>query len=154
LSMAHGLENRVPFLDNDLVDFAMECPVSLKLKNFEAGIRLDENVVGDKQSQYFRQTQDGKQILRKVMEKIIPSEITDAKKQGFSGPDASWFKGDSIEFVKQKLFSGDTRIYSLLDRQSVQNLVHEHLNGKINRRLLIWSLLNLEVILETEMVTL
>jgi len=41
-----------------------------------------------------------------------------------------------------------------LDRQSVQNLVHEHLNGKINRRLLIWSLLNLEVILETEMVTL
>lgn len=88
------------------------------------------------------------------MEKIIPSEITDAKKQGFSGPDASWFKGDSIEFVKQKLFSDDTRIYSLLDRQSVQNLVHEHLNGKINRRLLIWSLLNLEVILETEMVTL
>ncbi|MEK9773206.1 MAG: asparagine synthase (glutamine-hydrolyzing) [Opitutae bacterium] len=154
LSMAHGLENRVPFLDNDLVDFAMKCPVSLKLKNFEAGIRLDENVVGDKQAQYFRQTQDGKQILRKVMEKIIPSEITDAKKQGFSGPDASWFKGDSIEFVKQKLFSDDTRIYSLLDRQSVQNLVHEHLNGKINRRLLIWSLLNLEVILETEMVTL
>ena len=33
LSMAHGLENRVPFLDNDLVDFAMDCPVNLKLRN-------------------------------------------------------------------------------------------------------------------------
>ena len=37
----------------------------MKLKNFEAGIRLDENVVGDKQAQYFRQTQDGKQIFEK-----------------------------------------------------------------------------------------
>ena len=33
LSMAHGLESRVPFLDNDLVDFAMQCPVRLKLNN-------------------------------------------------------------------------------------------------------------------------
>src|SRR5690606_14178441 len=33
LSMAHGLESRVPFLDNDLVDFAMRCPVRLKLNN-------------------------------------------------------------------------------------------------------------------------
>ena len=32
LSMAHGLETRVPFMDNDLVDFAMQCPVEFKLK--------------------------------------------------------------------------------------------------------------------------
>ena len=31
--MAHGLETRVPFMDNDLVDFAMSCPVEFKLKN-------------------------------------------------------------------------------------------------------------------------
>ena len=31
--MAHGLENRVPFMDNELVDFAMQCPVGLKLNN-------------------------------------------------------------------------------------------------------------------------
>ena len=35
LSMAHGLETRVPFLDNDLVDFAMRCPLSFKLNNLE-----------------------------------------------------------------------------------------------------------------------
>jgi len=154
LSMAHGLENRVPFLDNDLVDFAMRCPVSLKLKNFKEVVRINENLVGDKQTQYFQQTQDGKQILREVMSNIIPPQVTDARKQGFSGPDASWFKGDSIDFVRRKLFAKNASIYSLFDRTAVQELVEEHLQGKVNRRLLIWSLLNLEVILESEMLSL
>ena len=153
LSMAHGLENRVPFLDNDLTEFAMQCPVSLKLKNFSEIVRINENTVGDKQTQYFQQTQDGKQILREVMNRIIPREVTDAKKQGFSGPDSSWFKGDSIEFVKRQILDKDARIYSLMDRQTVSELVEEHLSGKTNRRLLIWSLLNLETILKTEMLS-
>jgi asparagine synthase (glutamine-hydrolysing) len=154
LSMAHGLENRVPFLDNDLVDFAMRCPVALKLKNFKEVVRMNENLVGDKQTQYFQQTQDGKQILREVMGNIIPPQVTDARKQGFSGPDASWFKGDSIDFVRRKLFDKNAAIYSLFDRTVVQELVEEHLQGKVNRRLLIWSLLNLEVILDSEMLSL
>ena len=153
LSMAHGLENRVPFLDNDLTEFAMQCPVSLKLKNFSEVGRINENTVGDKQTQYFQQTQDGKQILREVMNRIIPREVTDAKKQGFSGPDSSWFKGDSIEFVKRQILDKDARIYSLMDRKTVSELVEEHLSGKTNRRLLIWSLLNLETILKTEMLS-
>ena len=153
LSMAHGLENRVPFLDNDLTEFAMQCPVSLKLKNFSEVGRINENTVGDKQTQYFQQTQDGKQILREVMNRIIPKEVTDAKKQGFSGPDSSWFKGDSIEFVKRQILDKDARIYSLMDRKTVSELVEEHLSGKTNRRLLIWSLLNLETILKTEMLS-
>jgi len=151
LSMAHGLENRVPFLDNDLTEFAMKCPVSLKLKNFSEVVRINENAVGDKQSQFFKQTQDGKQILREVMNRIIPKEVSDAKKQGFSGPDASWFKGESIEFVKRKILQKNARIYSLFDRKTVSRLVDEHLSGKTNRRLLIWSLLNLEAILEADM---
>lgn len=151
LSMAHGLENRVPFLDNDLAEFAMKCPVSLKLKNLKEVVRINENETGDKQTQFFEQTQDGKQILREVMNRIIPKEVTDAKKQGFSGPDSSWFKGDSIEFVKRKILHKDARIYSLFDRKTVNDLVDEHLSGKTNRRLLIWSLLNLEAILESEM---
>jgi asparagine synthase (glutamine-hydrolysing) len=151
LSMAHGLENRVPFLDNDLTEFAMKCPVSLKLKNFSEVVRINENAVGDKQTQFFKQTQDGKQILREVMNRIIPKEVSDAKKQGFSGPDASWFKGESIEFVKRKILQKNARIYSLFDRKTVSRLVDEHLSGKTNRRLLIWSLLNLEAILEADM---
>jgi len=151
LSMAHGLENRVPFLDNDLTEFAMKCPVSLKLKNFSEVVRINENAIGDKQTQFFHQTQDGKQILREVMGRIIPKEISDAKKQGFSGPDSSWFKGESIDFVKRKILQKNARIYSLFDRKTVSRLVDEHLSGKTNRRLLIWSLLNLEAILEADM---
>jgi asparagine synthase (glutamine-hydrolysing) len=144
LSMAHSLETRVPFMDNDLVDFAMRCPVSLKLNNLAEVVRINENEAGDKQQTFFKKTKDGKQILRDVMKSYIPTEITDNEKQGFSAPDASWFRGESIEYVKQKLMSNNANIYKYLDQKAVQNLVKEHLDGKQNRRLLIWSLLSLE----------
>jgi len=143
LSMAHGLETRLPFLDNDLVDFAMSCPVSLKINNLAEVIRINENEP-DKLKKYYEKTNDGKQILRDVMRRYIPEEVTNAAKQGFSAPDASWFKGDSIEFVRRTLLDEHARIYSILDREAVEPLIQEHLNGIQNRRLLIWSLLNVE----------
>jgi len=144
LSMAHSLETRVPFLDNDLVDFAMRLPVRLKLGNLGEVVRLNENEPGGKTKKYFEKTKDGKLLLRKAMERHIPSRITGREKQGFSAPDASWFKGDSIEYVRRELYEGTPRIYEYLDRPSVQRLVNEHLEGRQNRRLLIWSLLSLE----------
>jgi len=146
LSMAHGLETRVPFMDNDLVDFAMSCPVNLKLNNLEEVIRINENEAGNKQSIYFQKTKDGKQILRDIMSKYIPTDITQSEKQGFSAPDASWFKGESIDFVKRKLLIRNAAIYNWLDQEAVKSLIQEHLNGTRNHRLLIWSLLNLEEI--------
>lgn len=144
LSMAHGLETRVPFLDNDLVDFAMRCPVSLKLNNLQEVVRINENEPGDKQGKYFMKTHDGKTLLRDVMRNYIPDNIADAVKQGFSAPDASWFKGESIDYVRRTLMHGDPHLYQFLDRDMVQSLVNEHLNGEQNRRLFIWSLLNVE----------
>jgi asparagine synthase (glutamine-hydrolysing) len=144
LSMAHGLETRVPFLDNDLVEFATHCPVRLKLNNLSEVVRINENEPGDKQGIFFQRTRDGKQILRDVMQRYIPAEITRAEKQGFSAPDASWFKGDSIEFVKRTVLSPNARIYNFIDYDTVRTLVEEHLNGRCNRRLFIWSLLNFE----------
>lgn len=144
LSMAHSLETRVPFMDNDLVDFAMQCPVNLKLNNLADVIRLNENEPGNKSSRYFQKTSDGKQILRDVMSRYIPELITKAEKQGFSSPDASWFKGDSIDFVKRTLFNKNALTYEFLNYSVVRPLIEEHLLGCQNRRLLIWSLLNLE----------
>jgi asparagine synthase (glutamine-hydrolysing) len=142
--MAHSLETRVPFMDNDLVNFAMQCPVGLKLNDLGEVIRLNENQTGRKPNQYFQKTNDGKQILREVMTRYITSEITEATKQGFSSPDASWFKGESIELVKKKLCDKNANIYEVLDPAAVMHLIKEHLNGDQNRRLLIWSLLNVE----------
>lgn len=144
LSMAHSLESRVPFLDNDLVDFAMQCPVHLKLNNLSDVVRINENEAGNKTNKYFQKTKDGKQILRDSMRQYIPDDISKAEKQGFSAPDASWFKGESIDFVCKKLLNPNAKLYKLLDKESVIELIKEHTEGKENRRLLIWSLLNIE----------
>ena len=144
LSMAHSLENRVPFLDNDLVDFAQRVPVRLKLRDLESVVRLDENEPGVKTQRYFEKTRDGKLLLRDVMRRYVSGEITDQVKQGFSGPDSSWFRGDSIEYVRRELLSPNASIYEFLDPDGVRPLVEEHLEGKENRRLLLWSLLSFE----------
>jgi asparagine synthase (glutamine-hydrolysing) len=151
LSMAHGLEARVPFMDNDLVDFAMTCPVSLKLNNLDNVLRINENDPGNKTGKYFQKTNDGKQLLRDVMSRLIPDEVTKAEKQGFSSPDASWFKGESIEFVQRALLQGKPRIYDVLDREAVTEMINEHLRGEENRRLLVWSLLSVEAWLSTNL---
>ena len=144
LSMAHGLETRVPFLDNELVDFAMQVPARMKLGNLAEVVRLNENEPGNKNTKYFNKTKDGKLLLRKAMVRYVPSEVTNQEKQGFSAPDASWFKGESIDYVRRQLFCDQARIYEYLDREAVQGLVREHLEGRQNRRLLVWSLLNFE----------
>jgi asparagine synthase (glutamine-hydrolysing) len=87
-------------------------------------------------------------ILRKSMSKYLPENIHKAIKQGFSSPDQSWFKGDSIEFVKKKLLKNTANIYKYIDKGTAQKLVNEHLAGKKNRRLFIWSLLNFETWLD------
>jgi asparagine synthase (glutamine-hydrolysing) len=144
LSMAHSLETRLPFLDNDLVEFAQRVPVRLKLGNLAEVVRLDENEPGPKTERFFQRTRDGKLLLREAMSRYIPAELTQAEKQGFSAPDASWFRGESIDYVRRRLIDSDAAIYDFLDREVVRDLVSEHLGGRANRRLLIWSLLSLE----------
>ena len=147
VSMAHGLESRVPFLDNDLVDFAMKCPVSLKLNNLREVVRINENEMMGQKGKFFQKSADGKQILRDVMAKYMPDDTARAVKQGFSAPDASWFKGESIDFVRRTLLAGEARIHEFLDRATTTRLVEEHMNGNTNRRLFIWSLLSFETFL-------
>ena len=144
LSMAHSLETRVPFLDNDLVDFAMKLPARLKLGRLSEVVALDENRLGRKTARYFDKSNDGKLLLRNVMQRYIPQEVVEREKQGFSGPDASWFKGQSMEFVRRIIFDDGAEIYRHLDPAPLRALVNDHLEGRENRRLLIWSLINVE----------
>ena len=132
------------FLDNDLVDFAMACPVKLKLNNLAEVMRINENEPGNKQALHFQKTNDGKQILRDMMRAYIPQDIADGVKQGFSAPDASWFKGESIDYVRRVLMEGSPQVYTVIDGAVLRELVNEHLAGDENRRLFIWSLLNVE----------
>ena len=140
LSMAHSIETRIPFLDNDLVDFAQKIPTKYKLKNIEEIIRMDENEISK-----IDKSNDGKMILRKSMKKYIPENICKAVKQGFSSPDQSWFKGESIDFVKKNILQNNSNINQYMDQKVIKKLVDEHLSGKKNRRLFIWSILNFEM---------
>ena len=144
LSMGHSLETRLPFLDNDLVDFATQVPVGLKLGSLEEVVRFNENLAGPKARNYLRNAGSGKMILRQAMGRHVPMETATKAKQGFSGPDASWFRGESIDYVRRRLLSQSARLYEFLDRSTVQGLVEDHLDGRENRRLLIWSLLCFE----------
>src|SRR5690606_10555598 len=99
ISMAHSLETRVPFMDNDLVDFAMRLPPRYKLQNLAIAPYVDEDETGKFAKYRLRSKSDGKIMLRKAMNRIIPTDITQRRKQGFSAPDASWFRGESIDYV-------------------------------------------------------
>jgi asparagine synthase (glutamine-hydrolysing) len=142
LGFAHGLETRTPFLDNDLVDFALSLPPSLKLRDLDqTASRADED---DVRRYEVRPTSEGKLILRAAMAKAVPAQVTRRRKQGFSAPDASWFRGESIDYINRLLRSSDARIYEYLEPAYVNRSLDEHSSGLINHRLLIWSLLSFE----------
>ncbi len=145
LSMAHSLESRVPFLDDDLVKFAMKIPVNYKLRHVNDVVRINENEPGLKATKYFEKTRDGKIILKETLRKYIPEGIVHQEKQGFSAPDASWFRGESIDYVKRTILDKKAKIFNYMDYDAVKELVQEHLEGKQNRRLFIWSLLCFEL---------
>lgn len=144
LSMAHGLESRVPFLDNDLVEFALKLPVGYKLRALAGGAQeIDENE-GTQERRHALQTRDGKVILRQAMNRLIPSEVTERVKQGFSAPDASWFRGESIDYINTLLRNPRARLYDFINPAYVLQRLDEHTSGRQNHRLLIWSLLSFE----------
>jgi len=143
LAMAHGLEERFPFMDNDLVDFAMKVPVKHKLGNLEKEIsKIDENT--EQKKKVYREFDDGKNVLRKAMADFIPDEIINRKKQGFSAPDESWYRGENAEYVKDLLLSENTVSTKYINKDYIVKTVDEHINKGINHRLLIWSFMNFE----------
>jgi len=143
LAMANGLEERFPFLDNDLVDYAQKIPVKHKLGNLEKEIeQIDENI-GRKKIVY-RQFDDGKNVLRKAMEDFIPKQIIERKKQGFSSPDESWYRGENAEYIKELLLGENLACSKYIDQKYVKKIVDEHINDHVNHRLLIWSFMNFE----------
>ena len=76
--MAHSLEARVPFLDNELVELARRIPS--RLKHGDGG---------------------GKRILREAMQGLLPTEILEKPKQGFSPPDQSWYRGPTMDYIQE-----------------------------------------------------
>src|SRR5581483_1041609 len=113
------------------------------LANLGEVTKLDENLPGPKTAIYSQRSQDGKIILREAMARYVPADVAGGVKQGFSAPDATWFRGESIDYVRRALFDRKARIYDYLDFDVASRLVADHVEGRENRRLLIWSLIYL-----------
>jgi asparagine synthase (glutamine-hydrolysing) len=121
VSMAHGLEVRVPFLDNEIVDVARRIPS--RLKHADAA---------------------GKRILRRAMEPLLPQEIVSRPKQGFSPPDRSWYRGSTMDYIRDLLLDPRTLERDYFQPAFIRRTLDEHLEGRVNHRLLIWSLITFE----------
>ncbi len=133
LTMAHGLESRVPLLDNELVDFAQKIPVHYLL-NF--------NILNNSKSQ--QDNLAGKVIFKRALEKLLPKSILEKPKQGFSAPDRSWYKGKLMDYITTLLLDKRTLDRGFFQPSFIKKIINEHMSGRVNHRLLVWSLMSFE----------
>ena len=119
MSMANSIETRVPFLDEDLVSFALSIPSSLKFKNGQP-----------------------KYILKQAARGLIPDTIIDRKKWGFCGSATNMLSERLVEYARTRVLSSPL-IRERFHRGSVEALFHSHRNQKRFNSFKIWNLLNL-----------
>jgi len=121
LSMATGVEVRVPFLDTELVDFSTKIPPELKLKGKET-----------------------KYILKKVAEKYLPKEVIYRPKTGFGAPIREWILNDMDFLIKDYLSKESINSRGIFDHKKISTLMEENKKGIIDASYPIWSLLSIE----------
>jgi asparagine synthase (glutamine-hydrolysing) len=143
LSMAHSLEARVPFLDNDLVDFACAMPNHHKLDLAAgSGAGSTSGTTGGTGSQAGHVT--SKLVLRRAMQGLIPDHILWARKQGFVPPEDAWYRGPILPYIRRTLLSKRSLDRGLFQPYAVARTLDEHAAGTCNHKKLLWSLLCLE----------
>jgi asparagine synthase (glutamine-hydrolysing) len=122
MSMATGVEVRVPFLDLDLVDFAAHIPNKFKQKG---GV--------------------GKWVLKKAMEPYLPKEVIYRPKTGFGAPLRTWMKCELRELLGDLLSIESLNKRGLFSAQAVQQLILDNDNDKIDASYTLLSLLCIEI---------
>ncbi len=120
-SMAVSLEARVPLLDHPLVEFALALP---------AGLKIQDGV--------------GKQVLRRAIRELVPSETLEHPKLGFAVPLGPWFRGPLRHRIDQ-LATADGGLYDFLDRKAVRRLAREHLIRRRDHSTALWRALVLQL---------
>jgi asparagine synthase (glutamine-hydrolysing) len=148
ISMSFGLESRIPFLDNNIVDFAMKLPVKYKIKNLRNDTRIDENLISNKPEAFIKKTNDGKQILRQALPDLIPSFVKSEIKRGFTSPDLIWFRNENKRFIQDEILNKKNSMYEIVSYKHTEKLINSYFDGKSNNRLLVWSLIYLKYLLD------
>lgn len=123
MTMAHGLEARVPFLDHHLVELAARLPARLKLRRWV----------------------ETKYLLKRTMRGRLPSAILARAKAGFNVPKGTWLRRDLRQLVLEHLSADRVTAMGLLDLPTVEGLLDEHFDRRADHSFEIWGLLTLSL---------
>jgi asparagine synthase (glutamine-hydrolysing) len=117
-SMAHSLEVRVPYLDTVVTNLALALPTRHKIRGLAKKV-----------------------LLRKAAAPLVPREIVQGKKRGFSIPAAAWLRGDLEPFARETLSRETLRRQGFFQPEVVERLLEDHVAGREDRSRQLWGLL-------------
>jgi asparagine synthase (glutamine-hydrolysing) len=122
MSMAVGVEVRVPFLDIELVEFAAQIPPRYKQKG-----------------------EHGKWVLKKAMEPYLPKEVIYRPKSGFGAPLRRWMQHDLRGLMADVLGGQSLRLRGLFCPSAVQRLIESNDKGRVDASYTLFSLICIEL---------
>jgi len=117
-SMAVSLEARVPLLDHRVAEFAFHLPKHQRVRDGQ-----------------------GKWLLRNVLARYIPRELFERPKMGFGIPIGDWLKGPLRDWAEDLLSVEKLEADGLLNAQPIRDVWQDHLSGKINGEVQLWTVL-------------
>lgn len=122
LSMAHGLELRVPYLDKEVVQFAERLPARCKVRG-----------------------RSQKWLHREVCRSFLPNSFMRRKKRGFAGNVVDdWFRGAMDGKMADTFMDGQSKMYQYLQPKTVQQLYQQHASGRHDNHKILFSLIVFE----------
>jgi asparagine synthase (glutamine-hydrolysing) len=122
LSMACSIEVRVPFLDNEVVEFLQRVPPSLKIHGYAQ-----------------------KYLLRKAMDGVLPKEVLRRRKAAFGLPIRAWLRNELRDILTDMLSEDRVRRRGLFDATAVTQMIRDNETGERDYTLQLWGLLTLEL---------
>jgi asparagine synthase (glutamine-hydrolysing) len=117
-SMAHSLEARVPLLDPVVAELALALPTKLKVRGLAK-----------------------KRLLRKAVEPLLPREILEGEKRGFSPPMGTWLQNELLPLAREALSADTLRRQGFFRPQPVSKMLDDHVAGRADNSRKIWALL-------------
>lgn len=121
-TMAHGVESRVPLLDNDLSEYILSLPSNLKIKK------------GDK-----------KWLMKQALRGIVPDYVLDGPKIGFGVPYGNWLKGPLYNYFNDLINSTEFRNIGIFNINRINEKMDEYRSGKKDNSFLLWKVMNFAI---------
>jgi asparagine synthase (glutamine-hydrolysing) len=122
MTMAASIEERVPFLDHELVELAARIPGRILTRGFRT-----------------------KLLLKQALRPHLPEQVLWRRKVGFAVPVAEWFRGPLKSLIADLLLSPEARSRGYFHVRNMERFIREHFDGLRDRQKELWALLNFEL---------